>query len=159
MVFLFQNRVEQWIWIRLYLSSWTMNMDSFIFENKFLWQHAYGTIILHTQKKMYRSRPCHLTNLFCHLWSIAYTRGITLSVLSVTVLLIYMYILYYEISHDDRKDIIKTHNYSNFAFWVQKCGFWTKIIASLKTTGLLQNQQWWVQETFSENVSLIRSFV
>ena len=30
---------------------------------------------------------------------------------------------FYEISHNDRKDIIRTHYHDYFAFFVQKCGF------------------------------------
>ena len=39
----------------------------------------------------------------------------------------------YEISHNDSTDIIRTHNYGYFEFWGKKCGFWIKIISSLKT--------------------------
>ena len=53
------------------------------------------------------------------------------------LLLLKFLINLYEISHDDRKDFIITNNYSTFAFLGKKCGFWIKIIASLKATGLL----------------------
>ena len=45
---------------------------------------------------------------------------------------------FFEISHTDCYDIIKTHTYGFFALLDQICGFWTKIVLSLKTTGLLQ---------------------
>ena len=48
------------------------------------------------------------------------------------------FINFYEISHDDRKDIIKTHMH----FWAKNVGLvLTNIISSLKTTGLLQKQE------------------
>ena len=49
-----------------------------------------------------------------------------------------------------KKDIIIIHNYDYFAFLVKNVVFEQKY---LKTTGLFQNSQKWVQETFSENLS------
>ena len=42
----------------------------------------------------------------------------------------------YEIPHNDSEDIIRTHNYGYFASSGQKCSFWTKVVSSLKTSGL-----------------------
>ena len=43
-------------------------------------------------------------------------------------------------------------------FWVKNMFFLSKIVSSLETSGPLQKQQSWVNKTFSENLSLIRSF-
>ena len=43
-------------------------------------------------------------------------------------------------------------------FWVKIVVFEQKQLISLKTTGLLQKQEKYVQKTSSENLSLIQSF-
>ena len=51
----------------------------------------------------------------------------------------------YEISHTDSTNIIRAHN---IGYLRSKCGFWTQIVLSLKTTGLYRNcSNWFIKHS------------
>ena len=57
------------------------------------------------------------------------------------------------------KTLSEDINYGYFVFFGQKCVFFNKnSFISLEARGPLKKQQFWVNKTFSENLSLIWSF-